>query len=80
MSNEFDKWAGKTLPPMPGSEKETKPPIEGIPVVIYLKGKPVEMSTREALAVMAQIINVFMCIEEQERIDKNRLKGETQDG
>jgi hypothetical protein len=80
MSNEFDKWAGKKLPPMPGSEKEAEPPIEGIPVVIYLKGKPIEMSTREALAVMAQIVNVFMYIEEQENIDKNRPKGETLNG
>jgi hypothetical protein len=80
MSNEFDKWAGKKLPPMSGSEQETEPPIEGIPVVIYLKGKPLEMNTREALSVMAQIVNVFMYIEEQESIDKNRLKGETGNG
>jgi hypothetical protein len=80
MSNEFDKWAGKKLPPMPGGEKETEPPVEGIPVVIYVKGKPVEMSRPEALSVMAQIVNVFMYVEEQERIDKNRLKGETRNG
>jgi len=68
MSSLAEKYKDKKLPPMPGAavqEPEKKPAIEGIPFIVYLNGKPIEMSKKEAMAVMAQIINIMMYLEEQ---------------
>ena len=52
------------LPPRPG-EKPVKVPIEGIPYLVYLNGKPVEISKKEALSLMAQIVNIMMYLDGQ---------------
>jgi len=64
----FDpKNAGKQLPPMPGAlpkAPEPKKEIQGTPVVIYIGGKPIEMSKAEALVVMAQITQILIFMEQ----------------
>jgi hypothetical protein len=72
--SEFDKWAGKELPPMPGCEMPKKT-SEGIPFVIYINGKPLELAKKEALGVMAQIINILMYIDESEREQQEKNNG-----
>ena len=52
------------LPPRPG-EKPAKQEVKGIPFIVYLNGKPVELSKKEALSVMAQIVNIMMYLDEQ---------------
>jgi len=52
------------LPPQPSAMPAPKPVVEGIPVIVYINGKPVEMSKQEALSVMAQIANILMYLEE----------------
>jgi len=58
------------LPPRPGETppQEEKPKIEGIPFVVYINGKPMEMSKREAMSIMAQIINIMQYLEEQPEV------------
>jgi hypothetical protein len=51
------------LPPRPG-EKPAKKEIKGTPFVIYLNGAPIEISKKEALGVMAQIVNIMMYLDE----------------
>lgn len=53
------------LPPRPG-EKPAVKEIKGIPFVIYINGKPVEMSRQEALGIMSQIVNILCYLDQQE--------------
>jgi hypothetical protein len=55
----------KILPPRPG-EKQDKKEIKGVPFIIYINGKPIEMCRQEALSVMAQITNILIYLDNQE--------------
>ena len=53
-----------SLPPMPGALPQ-KREIKGVPIVIYCNGEPVKMNRKEALAVMAQIVQILMYLDEE---------------
>jgi hypothetical protein len=57
----------RLLPPRPGEERKG-PDIKGVPVVVYINGKPIEMSKVEALGVLAQISQVLLYLDSQEEV------------
>jgi len=50
---------------MPG-EKPEAAVVDGVPVVVYLNGKPITLSKKEAIGLALQILNIFAYFEEQE--------------
>ena len=55
------------LPPRPG-EKPLKKEIKGVPFILYINGKPVEMNKQEALGVMSQILDILCYLDQQENM------------
>ena len=57
------------LPARPWEKKKEetpkKPVIEGIPFVVYINGKPVEMGKKEALSVIAQIVGIMVYLDDR---------------
>ena len=51
------------LPPKPG-EKPLKKGAKSVPYIIYIGGLPVEISKKEALSIMAQIVNITMYLDD----------------
>jgi len=59
------------LPPKPG-EKPVKKETKGVPYIIYIGGIPVEINKKEALSIMAQIINITMYLDDHAEKEINR--------
>jgi hypothetical protein len=57
----------RLLPPRPGEERKN-PDNKGVPVIVYINGKPVEMSKAEALGVLAQISQILLYLDSQEEV------------
>jgi len=53
--------ADMELPPMPGETPKQTAPKKSVekPFVVYIKGKPTELTSTEAISVMGQIINIM---------------------
>jgi len=56
------------LPSRPGEER-LKKQIKGVPFVIYINGKPVEMCKQEALGIMSQIVNILCYLDQKEETE-----------
>lgn len=64
------------LPPRPGDKPKGRPPIKGVPFVLYINGIPIEMSKSEALGVLAQISQILCYLDNQEQdMDKEKQNG-----
>ena len=53
------------LPPMHG-ERPKAAVVDGVPVVVYLNGKPITLSKKEAIGLALQIMNILAYFEERE--------------
>jgi hypothetical protein len=60
----------RLLPPRPGEERKSQD-IKGILVIVYVNGKPIEMSKAEALGVLAQISQILLYLDSQEEVIVN---------
>jgi hypothetical protein len=60
-----EKFGSNALPPM--EENKADNPLnktyeKEIPFILYIRGKPIELSKKEALELMAQVVNILMYI------------------
>jgi len=56
------------LPARPG-EKPVNKEIKGTPYTIYINGKPIQMSKREAIGLMSQVLNLICYFDELENAE-----------